>query len=114
MTRRLGVNPYKKQKDYKMNAFKELSMKSSKRASYKFGVEWIAWNDEPEETDHEIISGYISTLLLADLFTKEPMVVAIRQWNQIEMRDPKFVPRVVNFLFWVLLAFWLLRQFILT
>jgi len=39
-----------------------------KRASYREGVAWIATNDEPEESDPEIVQGFISTLLLADLF----------------------------------------------
>jgi hypothetical protein len=40
----------------------------SKRASYRFGVRWIAENDEPESVDVEEVAGYVSTLLLADLF----------------------------------------------
>lgn len=47
-----------------------------KRASYRTGVEWIAHNDEPEDTDVENVAGYISTLLLADLFREDPAVVA--------------------------------------
>lgn len=46
------------------------------RASYRKGVEWIAWNDEPEDLDPESIAGFISTTLLADLFGKEADVVA--------------------------------------
>lgn len=39
-----------------------------KRASYRDGVAWIANNDEPGEEDPEVIRGFISTLLLADIF----------------------------------------------
>jgi hypothetical protein len=46
------------------------------RASYRFGVEWIAENDEWAETDPQEIAGFISTLLLADLFGKHPLNVA--------------------------------------
>jgi hypothetical protein len=46
------------------------------RASYRKGVAWIAWNDEPEDLDPENVSGYISTSLLADLFGKDPLDVA--------------------------------------
>lgn len=50
-----------------------------KRASYRDGVAWIALNDEGGSDDRlnaEVISGYISTLLLADLFSVEPERVA--------------------------------------
>lgn len=43
----------------------------SKRASYRKGVEWIALNDDPAAGDAqevEAVAGYISTMLLADLF----------------------------------------------
>lgn len=49
---------------------------ATKRASYRFGVAWIAENDEPETLDADEIGGFISTLLLADLFGKEPGDVA--------------------------------------
>ena len=39
-----------------------------KRASYREGVAWIAANDDPGETDPMIIKGFVSSLLLADLF----------------------------------------------
>lgn len=47
-----------------------------KRASYREGVAWIAWNDEPEDGDPENVAGYISTGLLADLFHVERERVA--------------------------------------
>lgn len=46
------------------------------RRGYRFGVQWIAENDEPGSIDVAEISGYISTLLLADLFCKDPIKVA--------------------------------------
>jgi len=46
------------------------------RASYRKGIEWIASNDEPEELDVDSVSSYISTMLLADLFGKDPDEVA--------------------------------------
>lgn len=50
--------------------------KRSQRASYRYGVAWIARNDEPEDRDVENVAGYISTTLLADLFGKDQDVVA--------------------------------------
>lgn len=48
-----------------------------KHASYRFGVEWIAQNDAPGDGDDaEALAGYISVLLLADLFGVEPAKVA--------------------------------------
>jgi len=49
-----------------------------KRASYRVGVQWIADNDETFDRGQTVedISGYISTLLLADLFGVEPARVA--------------------------------------
>lgn len=54
------------------------------RASYRAGVEWIGFNDEPGETDEEEMSGLISVLLLADLFAKKPEVVAkaVIRWRR--------------------------------
>lgn len=43
----------------------------TKRASYREGIAWIAWNDEPEDLDPVSASEYISTGLLADLFGKD-------------------------------------------
>ena len=51
-------------------------------ASYRFGVEWIARNDNagedlPGNADaEENVSTYISTALLADLFDKDTATVA--------------------------------------
>lgn len=47
----------------------------AKRPSWRAGVEWIAWNDEPSELDEERVAYFISSLLLADLFGKEPLEV---------------------------------------
>ena len=49
------------------------------REGYRFGVRWIAENDDPGSADAqnvEVVAGYVSTLLLADLFHKEPATVA--------------------------------------
>lgn len=48
----------------------------ARRASYRNGVDWIAMNDEPEDLDPDSVAGYISTLLLADLFGKPASEVA--------------------------------------
>lgn len=51
---------------------------TTKRASYLEGVEWIALNDNSGSNDGVgEIAGYVSTLLLADLFGAEPERVAI-------------------------------------
>jgi hypothetical protein len=48
-----------------------------KKQGYKFGVAWIALNDNAgENLSAEELSGTISVLLLADLFGKEPIDVA--------------------------------------
>ena len=47
-----------------------------KRRGYRFGVTWIADNDDPSELDPEVVAGFISALLLADLFGVEPERVA--------------------------------------
>jgi hypothetical protein len=39
-----------------------------KKQGYKFGVEWIALNDETAETSPHEIASFISVALLADLF----------------------------------------------
>lgn len=44
--------------------------------SYRAGIEWIAYNDEPEDLDVESVREYISTLLLAAVFDKDPIDVA--------------------------------------
>jgi hypothetical protein len=48
-----------------------------KRPSYRFGGKWIAENDEPEERDVSQVEQQVSVLLLADLFDKPPVDVAI-------------------------------------
>lgn len=47
-----------------------------KRASYRYGVAWLALNDEPLETDPKHIAGFVTTIMLADLFDVEPSKVA--------------------------------------
>jgi hypothetical protein len=47
------------------------------KQGYKFGVAWIATNDNAgSRDDTATVASYISTLLLADLFDKDPMTVA--------------------------------------
>lgn len=46
------------------------------RQGYRFGVSWIAMNDEPSCLDFDAISEMISVMLLADLFGKDPLQVA--------------------------------------
>lgn len=49
------------------------------RASYRFGVAWIALNDEVGSEDalnEEVVASYISSALLADLFGVLPQRVA--------------------------------------
>ncbi len=66
------------------------------RASYRKGVEWIAWNDEPEDLDAEVVAEYVSTGLLADLFGKDVDEVARavvrkrKQWQREEASE--YVP----------------------
>lgn len=43
-----------------------------RRASYRFGVQWIALNDNPGENEPEEMNGYVSVALLADLFGIHP------------------------------------------
>jgi hypothetical protein len=44
-----------------------------KRASYREACEWIAANDNAGNgDDEEAVAGYVSTLLVADLFGVEP------------------------------------------
>ncbi len=55
-----------------------------RRATYRFGMMWVAenddpWvaeNDDPGCLDVEVVAGIISTLLVADLFGKDPKAVA--------------------------------------
>jgi hypothetical protein len=63
-----------------------------KRASYRDGVAWIAHNDEPLSVDREEIEGFISTLLLADLFHVEASRVAddVLRLKEKEVCDEAF------------------------
>lgn len=50
----------------------------TKRPTYREAVAWIALNDNTAAGDSvETIAGYISTLLVADLFGAEPRLVAV-------------------------------------
>lgn len=59
------------------------------RRGIRFGIEWIALNDEPDEIDARVIADQISVMLLADLFGKDPEDVAddIAQWRCRYARD---------------------------
>ncbi len=46
------------------------------RPLYRAAVNWIAENDEPTESDAEIVATLISVCLIADLFTRQPSEVA--------------------------------------
>lgn len=51
----------------------------TKRASYREGVEYVAWNDDPgssDALDTEAVGGYISVQMLAALFGKDADKVA--------------------------------------
>lgn len=60
-----------------------------KRASYRYGVEWVAFNDEPGEMNPERISGFISVCLLADLFdvTSEKIVADVLRIRRCQQMD---------------------------
>ena len=52
-----------------------------KAKGIKFAVDWIALNDaagDPDALEAEVVAGYISTLLVADIFNKDPEDVALR------------------------------------
>lgn len=52
-------------------------MEGQNMKGYRFGVEWIAINDEGASNDSvEVIEGYPSVCLLADLFDKSQAKVA--------------------------------------
>jgi hypothetical protein len=64
--------------------------------SYWYGVYWIAENDDPgsgDSTDADVVKSYISTLLLADVFGKEPLTVA---YDVIALRLNVPAKRAVN------------------
>lgn len=46
-------------------------------ARYADAVEWIAFNDAAgDEASEEEVAGFVSTLLVADVFNKQPQKVA--------------------------------------
>lgn len=56
------------------------------RKGYRVGVAWIALNDEPTIDDADVMSGYASVHLLAELFEKETIQVArdVIRWRSKE------------------------------
>lgn len=65
--------------------------RSGKRASYRFGVAWVALNDsagDPDALDPDVVSNLVSVALLADLFDVDQTrvgrdVVSYRARNKI-------------------------------
>jgi hypothetical protein len=47
-----------------------------RRPTYRDGVEWVAFNDEPGDLAVEDVAGYLSTILVADLFGVDRRKVA--------------------------------------
>ena len=43
---------------------------------YFDAVYWIAHNDEPDEFDPKTVEGFLTTLLVADVFATSPKIVA--------------------------------------
>lgn len=49
------------------------------RPTLKFAIQWIADNDNPgDDDDLDTVSGYISVLLVSDLFGKDPVDIATK------------------------------------
>jgi len=47
-----------------------------RRPNYKSAIEWIAFNDEPNQLNSQLVSEYISTQLIADICGMDAMEVA--------------------------------------
>ena len=63
---------------------------------YRFGVGWIAENDDPTARDLEYVDGTLTVLLLADLFDKDSTDVAIdvlRYRAKVGLIPPYAAPR---------------------
>lgn len=63
-----------------------------KRASYREGIEWIAINDEPSEKwslKPEWVSQQATVLLMASMYEKHPLDVAIKVVNFRKRRGIK-------------------------
>lgn len=43
---------------------------------YFDAIYWIAHNDEPDEMDAKTVEGFLTTLLVADVFATKPETVA--------------------------------------
>ena len=59
-----------------VDVLREETARARKRPSYRDGVEIIALNDDAEEMDPEVVAGYVSVMLLAELFGRERERVA--------------------------------------
>lgn len=53
-----------------------MATKTRNCASYPRAVEWLAANDETAETNAEVIATLVTTLLVANLWSKESIEVA--------------------------------------
>jgi hypothetical protein len=73
----------------------------SKRQGYRFGVRWIAMNDDPSTMNIDDIEGYISVGLLADLFGKDTRKVAedVLQYRQNNLAKTAAIGRGKTFFF---------------
>lgn len=60
-----------------------------KRPGYRFGVEWIALNDDPDVTDEEMILGTLTVGMLADLFgvTQERVAADVVRYRHKERNE---------------------------
>lgn len=59
------------------------------KKGYKFAIAWIALNDSPGDNENaETMAGYVSVLLVADLFGKDQNQVAkdVFQYRQTHHR----------------------------
>jgi hypothetical protein len=62
--------------------------------SYAYAVGWIALNDESgTDEEPEALEGYISVLLVADIYDKPPRQVALDVYNSrsVERRQRRVV-----------------------
>lgn len=63
-----------------------MTMKKISPSLYQKAVDWIADNDEDAEMDMTVISEQPTVLLVADLWSKEPMTVAKAVFNSRKLR----------------------------
>jgi hypothetical protein len=61
-----------------------------KRPGYREAVRWIAANDEPTDLDAFNVAGYLTTVLVADLFGVDAERVA---GDVVKLREADDLPR---------------------